>query len=539
MGKRGRAPRPVRVGMIGLGCAKNLVDGEVMLGHLVEHGAEIVTELDRADVVIVNTCGFIEDAKQESIGAILELARGKSDGTLRRLVVAGCMAQRYAAELAAEVPEIDAFVGLDELERVPEAVLGELGRAHLPDQRGALKLYDHAAPRLLATGGVYAYLKVAEGCNNPCSFCHIPRMRGEFRSRTIASLVEEARRLEEAGVRELVLIAQDTTRFGEDLGLGRAGLCRLLEALLSGTTIPWLRFMYAYPATLDPGIFRLMAREERLVPYLDIPLQHASRKVLKAMKRGGDARSYRELIARARQEVPALAVRTTFIVGFPGEGEAEFDELQRFLAEMRFDHVGVFTYSFQEENPGAALGDPVARHVKEQRRRTLMKQQERISRENHRRLKSEDLLAIVDGPSPESDYLLQGRLRRQAPEVDGRVLFCTGSAEPGDVVRVRITKAYAFDLVGEIDEVVVPALAPRRVMLPSLTLPTRGESQASRPVGACGEIRGDSPSAMEAAEPGRGRRSGDGERHTPPQRSKLSAKGGVVGAVSRGPTVGE
>jgi ribosomal protein S12 methylthiotransferase len=302
MGKRGRAPRPVHVGMIGLGCAKNLVDGEVMLGHLVEHGAEIVTELDQADVVIVNTCGFIEDAKRESIGAILEVARGKSEGALRRLVVAGCMAQRYAAELAAEVPEIDAFVGLDELERAPEAVLGALGRTHLPDQRGALKLYDHAAPRLLATGGVYAYLKVAEGCDNPCSFCHIPRMRGAFRSRTVASLVSEARRLEEAGVRELVLIAQDTTRYGEDLGLGRTGLRRLLEALLEGTKVPWLRFMYAYPATLEPGIFHLMAHEERLVPYLDIPLQHVSRKVLKSMKRSGDARSHRELIARARQE---------------------------------------------------------------------------------------------------------------------------------------------------------------------------------------------------------------------------------------------
>jgi ribosomal protein S12 methylthiotransferase len=430
-----------------------------------------VTDVNDAEVVIVNTCGFIEDAKRESIEAILEVAQRKSGGGLRRLVVAGCMAQRYAAELAAEIPEIDAFIGLDELDRVPEAVLGRLGRAHVPDQHRALKLYDHTAPRLLATGGVYAYLKVAEGCDNPCSFCHIPRMRGAFRSRTPASLVEEARRLEEMGVRELVLIAQDTTRYGEDLGLGRSGLRRLLEDLLRGTAIGWIRFMYAYPATLDHGIFKLMARESRLVPYLDIPLQHASRKVLKLMKRGGDAGSYRELIARARQTVPELAVRTTFIVGFPGEGDAEFAELEAFVEEVGFDHVGVFTYSFQEENPGASLGDPVAAHTKEHRRKQLMKRQERISRERNRTLKGSELAAIVEGPSPESEYLLEGRLRRQAPEVDGRLLFSEGSARAGDLVDVRIEKTYAFDLVGKICRVVDPASARRAPAIPQL-LPT-------------------------------------------------------------------
>ncbi|MBZ5588950.1 MAG: 30S ribosomal protein S12 methylthiotransferase RimO [Acidobacteriia bacterium] len=472
-----RAPNSVKVGMIGLGCAKNLVDGEVMLGHLVERGARIVTDVGDAEVVIVNTCGFIEDAKRESIDAILEVAERKNGGGLRRLVVAGCMAQRYATELAAEIPEIDAFVSLDELDRVPEAVLGRLGRKHLPDQHGALRLYDHTAPRLLATGGPYAYLKVAEGCDNPCSFCHIPRMRGAFRSRTPASLVEEARRLEGAGVRELVLIAQDTTRYGEDLGLGRTGLRGLLEGLLRGTTIPWIRFMYAYPATLDAGIFKLMAREGRLVPYLDIPLQHASRGVLKLMKRGGDARSYRELIARARETVPELTVRTTFIVGFPGEGEEEFAELEAFLDEMSFDHVGVFTYSFQEENPGAALGDPVPPRTKERRRRQLMKRQERISRERNRALVGRELSAIVGGPSPESEYLLEGRLRRQAPEIDGRLLFSDGSARAGDIVRVRVEKAYAYDLVGGIRGVLQPAPAPLAPMLPAL-LPTLQKATA-------------------------------------------------------------
>ena len=463
--------------MISLGCAKNLVDAEVMLGHLGASGAEITSDPDTADVIVVNTCGFVEDAKRESIDTILEVAARKASGSLRRLVVAGCMVQRYAEELAAEIPEIDAFVGLDELERAPEAVLGTLGHEHLPDQRGALRLYDHTSPRLLTTGGVFAYLKVAEGCDNPCTFCHIPRMRGSFRSRPVVSLVEEARRLTDAGVREVVLVAQDTTRYGEEIGLGRSGLRRLLEALLAGTTVPWIRFMYAYPATLDVGIFALMAREPRLVPYLDIPLQHASRSVLKLMKRGGDARRYRAMIERAREEVPDLAVRSTFIVGFPGEGDAEFAELEAFVEQVRFDHVGVFAYSFQPENPGAALGDPVPRRVKEQRRRALMRRQERISRANYRRLRGRIMEAIVAGGSDESDLLLEGRLRVQAPEVDGRVLFTDGAARAGDLVRVRIDKTYAHDLVGPIVEMVEPAPQRRTLALPSL--PAVGRPRAA------------------------------------------------------------
>jgi ribosomal protein S12 methylthiotransferase len=466
-----RSRRPVRVGMISLGCAKNLVDAEVMLGYIAERGAEITADADDAEVIVINTCGFIEDAKRESIDTILEIAARKGSGPLRRLVVAGCMAQRYAAELAVEIPEIDAFVGLDELERAPEAVLGEIEGGRLPDQQGALRLYDHRSPRLLATGGVFAYLKVAEGCSNPCAFCHIPRMRGGFRSRSMESLLTEAQRLEAAGVRELVLIAQDTTRYGEDLGLGRHGLVRLLEALLAGTSMPWIRFMYAYPATLDRTIFRLMADEPRLVPYLDVPLQHVSRRVLKLMKRGGDGRSFRAMIEEARDVVPGLAVRSTFIVGFPGEGEEQYAELERFLDDVRFDHIGVFTYSWQEENPGAALGDPVPRGEKERRRRGLMKRQEHISRECHRGLRGRTIAAIVEGPSPESELLLQGRLRTQAPEVDGRVLFSEGAARSGDIVDVRIEKTHAFDLVGRIEAVVSAAPTLRPTMLPSPAMP--------------------------------------------------------------------
>lgn len=444
----------IKVGMIGLGCAKNLVDGEIMLGHLVREGAELVRSLDEADVVIVNTCGFITSAKEESVEAILEAARLKETGSLRRLVVAGCMSQRYGEELAREIPEIDAFVGLDELEEVVRAVRGELD-GHVPVQRGALRVYDHGQPRLVSTG-FYAFLKVAEGCNNPCAFCHIPRMRGAFRSRPLQDLVEEAVGLERAGVRELVLIAQDTTRYGEDLGLDH-GLRRLLEALLEATDVPWIRFLYAYPATLDEGLFSLMAREPRIVPYLDIPLQHASRTVLKAMRRGGDAGTYEAMIQRARETVSRLVLRTTMIVGFPGEGEAEFEELLDFVRRVRFDHLGVFTYSWQEENPGAELGDPVPEEEKERRRARVLELQQEISHGINQGLVGRRLPALVEGELEEMPLLLRGRLQRHAPEIDGRLLINDGTAAAGSLVEVEITEAHPYDLVGRIVRILEPA----------------------------------------------------------------------------------
>jgi len=444
---------PVRVGMISLGCAKNLVDGETMLGHLERAGVELTADAAQADVVLVNTCGFIDDAKRESIDSILEVVEAKQKGEVRRLVVTGCMAQAYAEELRREIPEIDAFVGLDELEQITEAVRGELSD-HIPDQRGALKVYDHHNPRILSTGS-FAYLKVAEGCNNPCSFCHIPEMRGAFRSRTIDDLVSEARSLEERGVKELVLIAQDTTRYGEDLGLEN-GLRSLVEDLLASTTVPWIRFLYAYPATLDEGLFDLMAAENRFLSYLDIPLQHASRSVLKAMKRGGDSRSYRAMIERARAVVPNLTLRTTFIVGFPGEGEEEFTELLDFVREVRFDHLGAFCYSWQEENPGASLGDSVTDEEKSRRHQFLMQAQQEISLSHNQALIGSTLPALVAGPLPEMELLLEARLQRQAPEIDGRLLINDGTASPGSLVEVEITDAHEYDIVGRLVRVVAP-----------------------------------------------------------------------------------
>jgi len=460
---RARADGPVRVGMISLGCAKNLVDGEQMLGHLQQAGIELTADPTQADVVVVNTCGFIEDAKRESIDAVLEVAQAKQDGRVRRLVVAGCMAQAYADEMRREIPEIDAFIGLDELERITEAVRGELG-AHLPDQRGALKVYDHSNPRIVSTGS-HAYLKVAEGCNNPCTFCHIPAMRGAFRSRTVDDLVMEARSLHQQGIQEIVLIAQDTTRYGEDLGLEN-GLRTLVERLLAETDIPWIRFLYAYPATLDESLFDLMASQRRFLPYLDIPLQHASRAVLKKMKRGGDARSYRRLIERARSTVSDLVIRTTFIVGFPGEGDAEFAELMDFVGEIQFDHLGAFSYSWQEENPGAELGDPVAEEVKEERRNLLLEAQQHIALEHNMALVGKTLPALVTGPLAEMDLLLEGRLQRQAPEIDGRLLINDGTAPAGSLVEVEITDAHPYDLVGGIFRIVRPGkIAPNLPVL--------------------------------------------------------------------------
>jgi len=454
----------VKVGMISLGCAKNLVDGEVMLGHLEAGGILITADANSADVVVVNTCGFVNDAKVESIDSILEVVEAKNEGRVRRLVVSGCMAQAYAEELKREIPEIDAFIGLDELERVVAAVRGEL-ESHVPDQHGAVRLYDHANPRLLSTSG-YAYLKVAEGCGNPCSFCHIPAMRGGFRSRALGDLVAEAKRIEVAGVRELVLIAQDTTRYGEDLGVNN-GLCSLVSALLEETDLPWIRFLYAYPATLDEGLFELMSANDRFVSYLDIPLQHASRKVLRAMKRGGDARSYADLIKRARATVPDLALRTTFIVGFPGEGVEEFDELVEFVEATRFDHLGVFSYSWQEENPGSDLGDPVPEEIKVDRRARVLEAQQAVSLALNQDLVGQTLPAMVVGPLAEMELLTEGRLKRQAPEIDGRLLINDGVAQPGSIIEAEITEAHPYDVVGRVVRVVQkPVDGPR--MLPMI-----------------------------------------------------------------------
>jgi ribosomal protein S12 methylthiotransferase len=434
-----------RVGVISLGCPKNRVDTEIMLGELRAQGHEIVQELADADTVIVNTCGFIDEAKQESIDTILEVAESKQESD-KRLLVAGCMVNRYGKELEAEIPEIDGFVGLDQLQEVSGLV--QIG-AGPPPPGQSHAVFDHTAPRLLTTRG-YAYLKVAEGCDNPCTFCAIPSWRGQFRSRTIESLVAEARNLESGGARELCLIAQDTTRYGEDLNLGRHGLVRLVDSLLHETSFPWIRFLYAYPTTLDDELLQLMGTERRFTSYVDMPLQHSHQEILSAMRRGGSARRYLRLLDRIRELVPDVFLRSTFIVGFPGETEAHFEDLLKFVRRARFDHLGGFAYSPEEGTPAADLADPISPTVARARYRKLLEEQRPIALESRQRLVGETLRVLVEGPCTETEHLLEGRHQGMAPEIDGRILINDGVAPAGQFVRVKITEAHADDLVGHI-----------------------------------------------------------------------------------------
>ncbi len=440
------------VGVVSLGCPKNLVDTEVMLGHLQRAGHAIVPD-GEARVVLVNTCGFIDRAKEESVETILEQVERKKKGEIDRVIVAGCMVQKYGRELSSEIPEVDAFVGLDELENAPAAAAGLATLPRFTEKPLATRLYDELAPRVLSRRRGYAYLKVGEGCDNPCTFCTIPQMRGLQRSRTVESLVAEAKSLEAQGVSELVLISQDTTRYGEDLGMGRAGLARLVEALAAGTGFPWIRFLYAYPKTLDDSILDVMAGEPRFLPYVDIPLQHVARPILSAMRRGGDSKSYLRMIERMREKTPEIAIRTTFILGFPGEGEAEFEELCQFVREALFDNLGAFTYSPEPGSGSESLGDPVPVEEKERRKDFLLSLQQPIARGKLRALRGQEVEAIVEGPSEEHEYLLDGRLRSQAPEIDGRLLITdTGGRTlfPGDIVRVRIEKTFDYDVTGAV-----------------------------------------------------------------------------------------
>ena len=441
------APEPRRpsIGLISLGCAKNQVDSEILLGELARRGHRIVGDAAAAETVIVNTCAFVEEARRESIETILEVAARKGHG-VSKLLVAGCLVNRSGPELQREIPEIDGFVALDQLAEVGGLV--ELGGSAPPPAPAHL-VFDHTAPRLLTTRG-WAYLKVAEGCDNPCTFCAIPHWRGRFRSRTVASLVEEARRLEAEGAREVCLIAQDTTRYGEDLGYGRHGLTRLVEALLAATSIPWLRFLYAYPTTLDEELLRLMGAERRFLSYLDMPLQHSHPEMLRAMRRGGSPERYRRILDRARELAPEVFLRTTFIVGFPGETDEHFSHLLEFVGAAGFDHLGAFVYSAEDGTPAAALPGAVPAQVARRRWRRLLAHQKPIALARRRALVGRQLEVFVEGACEESEHLLQGRHRGMAPDVDGRVLINDGFAPPGALVELEVTDAYPSDLVGRI-----------------------------------------------------------------------------------------
>jgi ribosomal protein S12 methylthiotransferase len=435
--------------MVSLGCPKNLVDSEVMLGTLGGRGYEVTADPADADVIVVNTCTFIEPARKESIDTILEMAEFKKSGRCRRLVVAGCMVQRHHDELQTLVPEIDALVGLNDIERIAEACALEAGARFEASREVAEYLYTERSPRVLATPQYSAYLKISEGCDHTCSFCAIPSFRGAQRSRTIASVVEEAARLAAGGVVELNLIAQDSTDYGADLKDGTTPAA-LLRALDGVDGLRWIRVLYAYPNRVTPEFIAALAAGRRIARYLDLPLQHADTAMLRAMRRGGTAESHLKLLDSLRLAVPGIALRTTFIVGFPGETDAQFETLCRFVEAARFDSVGVFTYSEEKGTSAADLADDVPEETKEERRAVLMLIQETLSAERNRGRVGSEVEVLVEGPHEESDLLLAGRTEGQAPQIDGQVVITDAPRVlyPGEFVRVRIDEAHAHDLVG-------------------------------------------------------------------------------------------
>jgi ribosomal protein S12 methylthiotransferase len=435
--------------MVSLGCPKNLVDAEVMLGCLDRAGFGITTDEHEAEIIIVNTCAFIGDAKKESIDTILDLADRKRDSRCRLLVVAGCLPQRYQEELVRELPEVDIFVGTADYPRIAELVAehdcsdGQICYTSDPDY-----LFDETLPRLNSSPAYTAYLKIAEGCSNCCTYCVIPSIRGPFRSRPLDSLVAEARRLAAGGVKELNIIAQDITRYGEDLP-GTPTLVDLLTALAAIEELRWIRLLYAYPDGITDQLVNLLRDEPKLCKYLDVPIQHISDTVLQRMNRRSSGSDIRRIMDRLRSEIPEIALRTSLIVGFPGETDDDFRALLTFVEETRFDRLGVFCYSREEGTPAAEMDGQVTERVKRERYKRLMKTQARVSFLCNRALIGTVEEVLVEGYSDETDLLLKGRSARQAPDIDGMVYITSGNAKVGDIVELRITDSSDYDLIGE------------------------------------------------------------------------------------------
>ena len=448
-----------KVGFVSLGCPKNLVDSEVMMGILARDGYELTPRAGEAEVLVVNTCSFIEAAQKESVDAILEMAEHKKFGAAKKLIVAGCLVERYREQILEQVPEVDAVVGTGEVERILEAVHGDLRM--LPSQPPTF-LYHDFTPRIVTTPKHAAYIKIAEGCDHPCTFCIIPELRGKFRSRRFESVVREAENLAAAGTREITLIGQDTTSYGEDLGL-RDGLAQLLERLAQIEDLLWVRFLYAYPNRVTQKLLDAIAAHPRLAKYIDMPLQHASRNVLARMKRGSNGDAFLHLLERMRKTIPGVSLRTSFIVGFPGETEEDFEELCDFVKAAKLDWMGVFEYSDVDNAESHALNEKVDAKTIADRRNRLMAIQRKISGENlrtkYRARKHETFVALVEGPSKDNPLVWEARLEGAAPEIDGKLyltdieLLKGEVAEAGDVVRVQITKSDAYDLIGRVVEI--------------------------------------------------------------------------------------
>jgi len=478
----GTVARPQKVGFVSLGCPKNLVDSEVMMGFLARAGAEFSPRAEDADVIVVNTCSFIESAQQESVNTILEMAGHKTAGRAKKLVVAGCLVERFRDEIRKRIPEVDAVVGTGELQNIlaatgiatapvkndsPFVVLSSRaegdaraaqGRFSRGQWDGAIAdlpnyLYDEETPRILATPKHTAYIKIAEGCDHPCTFCIIPQLRGQFRSRRFESVIAEAERLAQMGVREITLIGQDTTCYGEDFGL-KDGLALLLEKLATIEDLRWIRFLYAYPNKITRKLLQTIGSHEKICSYMDVPLQHSSATVLKRMKRGGGADVFLRSIAQMRQEIPGLTLRTSFIIGFPGETEKEFEELCDFVSEAQFDWMGTFSYSDQEGADAYGLDKKVPPAEIERRRKHLMGVQRKISKKKKKVLVGQEFDLLLEGSSDETDLLMEGRTSMHAPEIDGKVFVndFPEETEPqaGEFYLCEITETHDYDLVAKI-----------------------------------------------------------------------------------------
>ena len=442
----------LKVSLVSLGCPKNLVDSEVILGHLPLERYEITLDEAEADIIIVNTCAFINDAKEESIDTILEVADYKETGCCKLLVVAGCLPQRYHDVLPEQLPEVDLFIGTAEGPKIVALIERQL-EEQTPAQEVGIPdfLYDHTTPRVNSSPTYTSYIKIAEGCSNHCSYCIIPQLRGKLRSRSIDSIVREATNLADQGVTEIILIAQDITDFGADRDDG-ATLEKLLKELVKVDKIVWIRLLYAYPDGVSDELIDLIATEKKICNYLDLPLQHIDDQLLTRMNRHLNEEQTRQLVKKLRQQIPDLTLRTSFIVGFPGETREQFNKLLDFVAEGHFERVGVFRYSKEEGTVAAKLPEQIPARMKTSRLNRLMKAQARVSFNKNRSLVGRTEQVLVEGYSDETDLLLKGRSARQAPDIDGQYLITAGTADVGEYVQLKITDSSEYDLIGEIVE---------------------------------------------------------------------------------------
>jgi len=435
--------------LVSLGCPKNLVDSEVILGLLSKEGYSLTTDPARAEIIIVNTCSFIQDATKEAIDTIFHLSHYKKEGCCHLLIVSGCLPQRYGKKLEKELPEVDLFVGTGDFQHLPQILTQKRKKKSFLSE--PTFLYDEMTPRILSTPSFIAYLKIAEGCSKTCTFCTVPRIRGPYRSRSLQSVLEEAKSLANQGVKELILIAQDTTAYGEDLRDG-THLETLLKSLVKVEGLRWIRMLYSYPKPdyFTEGLLELIIQEEKICPYFDLPIQHIDDTILKRMGRRSRSREIQNLLQKMKTFVPGVSLRSSLIVGFPGEKESQFKALLDFVEEIEFDHLGTFKYSSEEGTPASRLPDLIPESVKEERLRILMELQKKISLKKYQGMVGRKMEVLVEEPNSQRG-VLRGRLQTQAPEIDGCV-FLKGKARPGDWVEARITQALPYDLVGEIEK---------------------------------------------------------------------------------------